>query len=96
MAGFPHIPDWYAPLVMDPVGGICPGEDTGCGVEERRALDVRYGSDRELIFDGYYGIVGDMLSAHVHVGTATHHLEMRCDDVPDDWYVLVFAMLLEG
>ena len=55
-----------------------------------------YADGRELIFDGYRGNVGGLVTASIHVGTATHHLEMTCDDVPDDWYMLAFVLYPEG
>jgi hypothetical protein len=37
-----------------------------------------------------------MTSAFVFVGSATHFLEMRCDDVPDQFYSLLFVLIPEG
>ncbi|MBI5488160.1 MAG: hypothetical protein HY905_12575 [Deltaproteobacteria bacterium] len=87
---------WYAPLDVRIVGGLCPANDSGCGLQERQALDVGYAEGRELIFDGYQAYVGGLATASFHVGTATHHVEMTCDDVPDDWYMLVFVLPPEG
>jgi len=88
--------DWYAPLGVRPVGGLCPTETGTCGPEERQALEVTYGGESGLVFDGYTGYVGSMITADVHVGAATNYLEMRCDDVPDSWYTAVFVLSPEG
>ena len=83
---------WYAPQSRRrgqvlPRGGLGlrpRGQQAGCLFRGRPPADLR-----RLPRAG--GLV-----TFIHVGTATHHLEMTCDDAPDDWYMFVFVLLPEG
>jgi hypothetical protein len=88
--------EWYAPLDVRILSGVCPPTDGTCGSTERQALEVSYGGATMAIFDGLSDYVGMMVSYFVFVSQATHVLEMGCDDYPDQFYRALFVLIPEG
>ena len=86
--------DWYDPLSVYVVGGVCPPEETSCGTLERRAIEVHSAGDTGRIYDGYTGYVGTTAPVYIHVSTAYAYLDMDCDDAPDAYYEALFVPMM--
>ncbi|MBN1772346.1 MAG: hypothetical protein JXB32_13840 [Deltaproteobacteria bacterium] len=85
--------EWFAPANVDLRTGVCPPTDDSCGPLERLALQVAYHGGTGLVFDGTAVAVGDLLSLHVVVGSATRYLEVFCEDMPQQFFhVLMFGL----
>jgi hypothetical protein len=88
--------EWYAPVGVRAVGGVCPPAPDRCGPVERQGIEVVFGGETDLVFDGYATDVGGLASVFVFVALATHYLEMTCDDVPDQFYRAIIVLTPEG
>jgi hypothetical protein len=88
--------EWYSPLGVRVLSSVCTPTDDTCGPTERQALELSYGGATNVIFDGYSGYVGMMVSYFVFVAQASHVVEMGCDDYPDQFYNALFVLIPEG
>jgi hypothetical protein len=88
--------EWYYPLSVHFVTGLCPLEDGECGMHERAALDVEFWDDREVVFDGGSAILGGVAAAQVTVETAWSYETMECMDFPYTYVNAMFVLLMEG
>jgi len=88
--------EWYAPLAVSMVSGVCPVEPDVCGPTERLGVEVTFGGDTDVIFDSQAANVGGVVTASVIVETAYHVTSMECADFPGDWVDALFVVLPEG
>ncbi|MFH1434470.1 MAG: hypothetical protein ABIJ56_02020 [Pseudomonadota bacterium] len=91
-----ELEEWYNPLSIMRVEGLCPLSPGDCGMAERTALDVRFGGAASRVFDGSTGFVGFMESFQIIVDKAVVQRELWCDDFPDQWFSALFVMIPEG
>ncbi|MBW2264079.1 MAG: hypothetical protein JRG91_19115 [Deltaproteobacteria bacterium] len=90
------VDEWYYPLSVQFVTGLCPQVDLECGLSERAALDVEFWDDRKLVFDSTSTILGGVAAASVTVDTAWFYETMECMDFPYTYMNALFVLLLEG
>lgn len=79
--------EWYAPYEVEVISGVCPPEAESCGTVERQAIQLGEGGSFVWVFNGG---VGHYSSMSLLVTQAHRYTEMRCDDVPDQFYSALF------
>ena len=76
------------------VEGLCePVAHRPCGPIERLAVDAKWSSGQDEIFDGQFGALID-LGGHIDVwvGEATRPVDdASCDDTPPAWFSIVMS-----
>lgn len=85
--------EWYAPLVVEMVTGVCPVEPDVCGLTERQGIRLQLGEDAGVVFDSGAGDVGDPPSVSAILATAYHLHTMECFDYPGDWIETLVVVL---
>jgi len=76
--------EWYGPIELAVVEGICPVEPTECGPFERLALEVGLGEAHGIIADGTAGWASSLMGSQVlvNVESAWRYLDLVCDGPP--------------
>ncbi len=87
---------WYSPLGVDVLGGLCPLEESGCGLFERLGIQATAWDASTIVYDGTYSYVGWMGGYMVIVMQSRRYAEMWCDDVPMEFHSVMFVQMLEG
>ncbi len=88
--------DWYSPLIVEPVGGVCPVEEDYCGTIERQALEVAYWDwhGSVTVFDGNAKPLEDPDNSYLVMVAKMHAYHMvYCEDVPYTWVSALIARL---
>jgi len=93
---FIAVEEWYDPLGVRLVTDLCVQEDGECGPNERAALDIEYGGDSTLVFDGTSGIIGGGPAMHVIVDVARGWNPVTCWDHPVTRIGALFVLIPEG
>jgi hypothetical protein len=90
----PDEPEWFSPLGVLVVTGVCPIESTDCGPYERLALEVEMYDTRGIVLDGSNATVGPLMGpyAYVNVQEAWMYHDLICDGPPSTWYQ--FALVI--
>jgi len=88
--------EWYYPLYVWGVVGLCPQEEWECGLIERAALDVEFRDDQALVFDGSSTILGGVEAAQVTVDEGWYNDTRECLDLPRYGFNALFVILPEG
>jgi hypothetical protein len=87
---------FYDPLAPSVVSGFCPALAEDCGEMERQGIEFTYGGVTAIVLDGNTGYAGMMVSYMAIVERAHRYETMTCDDVPDSFYSVLFAVVPEG
>ena len=88
--------EFYDPLAPSVVSGICPVLAEDCGDDQRQGIEFTYGGVTTTVLDGNSGSAGMMVSYMAIVERAHRYETMTCDDVPDSFYSVLFAVIPEG
>jgi hypothetical protein len=88
--------EFYDPLAPSVVSGICPVLAEDCGGGQRQGIEFTYDGVTTTVLDGNSGSAGMMVSYMAIVERAHHYETMNCDDVPDSFYSVLFAVIPEG
>jgi hypothetical protein len=88
--------EWYWPLGVDVMYGLCGVEEDWCGIYERQGLFVNWYDDGGIVYDGYADWVGWWGSVFAHVSYARTYHEMWCEDMAGQFYSALFSVNLEG
>jgi hypothetical protein len=88
--------EFYDPLSPSVVSGICPVLPDDCGDGQRQGIEFTYGGVTTTVLDGNSGSAGMMVSYMAIVQRAHRYETMNCDDVPDSFYSVLFAVIPEG
>lgn len=85
--------EWYAPVWVGSVGGLCPIENPGCYTVEREALDVICGGFRERFFEDSRGRMGTTGECYVQVGEAFRTVRISCAglEMPSQYYAAIIV-----
>jgi hypothetical protein len=88
--------EFYAPLAPSVVSGICSVLAEDCGDVQRQGIQFAYDGSTTTVLDGNSGSAGMMVSYMAIVERAHRYETMNCDDVPDAFYSVLFAVIPEG
>ena len=85
--------EWYAPLWVGYVNGVCPIENPGCYTTERLALDVVCGGARERFFEDSRGSMGAIDECYVQVGESfrTHRISCSGLELPSEYFAVLIV-----
>ncbi len=85
--------EWYAPLWVGYVNGVCPIENPGCYTTERLALDIVCGGARERFFEDSRGSMGDLDECYVQVGESFHTHRISCSglEMPSEYFAVLIV-----
>ncbi|MBW2263939.1 MAG: hypothetical protein JRG91_18415 [Deltaproteobacteria bacterium] len=85
--------EWYAPLWVGYVSGVCPIENPGCYTTERLALDIVCGGARERFFEDSRGSMGSIDECYVQVGESfrTHRISCSGLELPSEYFAVLIV-----